>query len=67
MILVELLLESTGRQAERTTSRRRFQGFQVDFLNGLSADQRFDFLGDLGLKARREPLFLAASAQAAGV
>lgn len=66
VILVELLFQRAGGQAQRTTARRRLQGFQVGFLDRLPPDQDLDFLGDLGLEARREPPFLAASAEAAG-
>ena len=64
-VLIQILLQSPRRQAQSALFGGIFQSLKVDLAGRRPSDQLPDFLGDLLLEARLEPLFLTASAEAA--
>ena len=60
-----MALNESGREAQRLASCGGLDGFQVQAIGRMVADQLVDFLADLRRKRLFEPPFLAASVEAA--
>ena len=62
---VEPLLQSPGRDTERTLARRRLDSLKVQTVDSARACERFDLGRDLRVEGFFEPPFLAAFCEAA--